>query len=97
MAAGIDVRHHAFADKLVIRGFHHFTHEFVPQRAAERIIAANDLKVGVADPGFDDPDQRFARCRHRNGHFIDLKLLVFPLQCLHSFHSIPAPDVKSLS
>ena len=39
------------------------THELVAQGPAERVVAAHELEIGVADPGQDGPDPRLARRR----------------------------------
>lgn len=59
-AAGeVDLRRDALALPRV-GALHHLAEELVPEDAPEAHVAADDLQIGVADPGADHPHQRHA-------------------------------------
>ena len=66
-AGGVDLADHAPPHPLpgALRLLHH-AHELVAGDAAERVVAAPQLEVGVADTGEAHPHQRFAGCRSRH-------------------------------
>ena len=87
MAAGeVDFAHHAAADKRGRVRLHDLADEFVSGNAAEAVIAALQLEVGVADASEQKPDQREAFGALRTGRRSNGDDAVFEIHGSHGFH-----------
>src|SRR5690606_11646713 len=64
--ANVYLAYHALSEPRV-RSVDYLADELVPQRAAEPLVAAHQLQIGVADACQPQPDQRFARLGLRRG------------------------------
>jgi hypothetical protein len=82
-ASQIDFAHHALALEGGRIGGDDFSHEFVPGRAGEGIIAAAEFEIGIADAAQQKPQQSETRGTVREGDIAKGDPAVFEVDGQH--------------